>query len=292
MSSYDLSLRLIQNICSSFSIMGSLFNFFMYLIFKNLRNEATVLTVYLSISCLFTNISYIIKFFPIENNNDLVICQIQGFSLISSQISTQIWATLISYVAYIKTVTNNSIFRMKERIIYILLGYVFPLVLALALFLTNQIGINDINKHWCWIQNNLIIIGLYYILIWILIILSYYFIIKLSIFLRNYLNDNISNKYTSKLKIIPIIQFCFVFLCTIGRILILFDYLPIVEILVYIIVVFQNLQGFFYAIIFCLNPMVKENLNTFCEKYCCLMKEKKEELIIRKSHDSSLISFE
>ena len=60
-STNDLCLLILQNICASISIIGSLFNLTMYLILNDLRNEATELIVYLSISSMFTNISYILN---------------------------------------------------------------------------------------------------------------------------------------------------------------------------------------------------------------------------------------
>ena len=168
---------------------------------------------------------------------------------------------------------------MKNRIINILLGYVFPFLLALTLFLLDKIRVNGLTKHWCWIDSStsMKIIVLYYILIWIFMILSYYFMRKLSNFLKNYLNDNTTNKFTSKLKYITLIQFFSILFATIGKLVIHFfpNRTPIIinDILVYAVVVTLNLQGFLYAIVFGLNPILIEKLNNFHKKLFCLKKE-------------------
>ena len=277
MSTNDLCLSLVRIISASLSIIGSLFNVIMYFIFNDLRNEATELIVYLSISCIFTNISFYLKF----NNKEDLMCQIQGFGLFSSQISSQIWVTLISYTAYIKTVSNNSDFNFKERIIYFILGYIIPLGIAFTILFLGQIGVSDLN-HWCW-SNNDLIVWLYYLLLWILMILSFYFMRKLTNFLRNILNQNIEDnnlieKFTSKLKYITFIQFFYVSIFTIVRLQKLIIKAPpiIDDLILYIILLILNVQGLFFAIVFGLIPMVRDKLKTLCEKYCCLKINKNE----------------
>ena len=299
-SENDLSIWVLEIVSSSISIIGSLFNLIMYSIFKDLRNEATELIVYLSISSTFLNFSYMLQLTRENNIYDKNICKIQGFCIILFHISTQIWATLISYMAYINTATENYQYRMKHRISYIIIGFFIPFLIAYSIYELELIDQSQTDR-WCYIQRNKGMAKIFDIfvdiLLWLLMILSYYYIMQLLIFLRKHFNNNIRNRelittYTSKLMYIPHIQFLILVLGSIGKGVHVYSNSPsiIYNFLEYPIIFFTQLQGFFYAIIFRSNPLVIEKLDIFCQNYCCM---KKKESFLEESNrrdDSNTLS--
>lgn len=271
-------LWILELISASMSLLGSFFNMMMFIIFKDLRNEATELIFCLSISSFFTNFSYlIINPIHINDYKDEKICKIQGFSIIIFEISQSLWATLISYSAFRNTVFQNYEYTCIRRTCYLLIGFGFPFLISLTILLFNGIGKNE---RWCWInQEKFWLQTAIYIFMWLLIFISFYYIRIVILYLKRIFSDRnereLVNKFTLRIKFIPIIQACCMIPATIGKILHKFyNSQPLINVFDFPIPIFINIQGFFYSLVFGFHPQVKEHLASFCQKFrCCKDKE-------------------
>jgi hypothetical protein len=219
-----------------------------------------------------------------DEPNNSTICQVQGFGMIWFEHSQSIWATLIAYsisqnvVNYDKKVEKTS---MQTRLIYIFLGYISPLGLSIFAYEENMIGPSG---NWCWVKINEKIqdgtgytyVMIFYGIMWLLFFISVFFICKVVHFLNNlYISEDekeLIYKYTSRLRIFPLIQMLTLIPCTINRTL---NYHKISNGVwaKYLIVILISSQGFLYAIVYGFNPKVRGRLGGFIEKYIFCIKQ-------------------
>lgn len=276
---------LIEITIGSISLIGSFFNIFCFVFFKSLRCFALEIVFYLSLACMLTNISYMINFIKTNDESfDDTLCKIQGFGMIWFEHSQSIWATLIAYsisknvVNYDKKVEKTSI---CTRISFVFLGYISPLALSLFAYHSDMIGPSG---NWCWIKTTAAsdktkaytYIMIFYGIMWLMFFISVALICKVVHFLKHlYISRDekeLIYKYTSRLRIFPLIQMLTLIPCTIHRTL---DYLSIEcpPWSDYLIVVLISSQGFLYAIVYGFNPKVRSKLSGFIEKYICCKKD-------------------
>ena len=140
---------LIQMIFGSLSIVSCIFNMVMFLFLEGVKSEATELIFYLSISSIITNISYIMNFEDKGiSDGRKAVCQIQGFLILWFDLSQVIWATLVCYSVYLNIV-NNSEYNNCRRIKYIIIGFIIPFAISLALLCFGLVGSG---KYFCWLD--------------------------------------------------------------------------------------------------------------------------------------------
>jgi hypothetical protein len=273
----DVNTRILEFIFGSLSIAGSFFNISMFLFFKDLRNEATELIFHLSMSCIFTNISYLLAFSP-NNEISSLICNLQGITMIFFESSQAIWVTIISYSAYKNCIfyENGYVYNCQIRISYLVWAYILPLFLVLFCCFYDYVGFNN---YWCWIkEEEKELISVIYLFLWSLIILSGFYIIKVITFLKNHYTNRketeMISRYTSKIKYYPIIQICCLIPASICRLLKQIDKNHTLCLLELLNIIFLNLQGFLYSLIFGLNPLIIDRIAQKVKDFC----KKKEEI--------------
>ncbi len=280
---------LIEIVLGGLSILSSFFNISVFVLFENVRTEATELIFCLSISCIMTNISYIMHFSEDPTVSKTGICQIQGFLMIWFEISQAIWATLISYSLYNNIINNDNKYSNFKRVQYIIMGFVAPFFMSLSSFVTSLIGFSG---YWCWIDMTYsvnikrIIYSMIFIFFWTLFFFSFYFIRSVINFLeKNYTNKTekeLIYKYIKKIRLYPMIQVMCMIPCSLNRLIQIFGLH--LEFFDYLIVIFISIQGFLYGLVFGFEPIIKDQLKEFFQKCCkcCLdddpEKKGKEEL--------------
>ena len=279
---------LIQMIFGSLSIVSCIFNLVMFLFLEGVKSEATELIFYLSISSIITNISYIMNFEDkgISDGRNAV-CQIQGFLILWFDLSQVIWATLVCYSVYLYIVINSE-YNKCRRIKYIIIGFIIPFAISLALLCFGLVGSG---KYFCWLdidKNINYVLGIIiYCFSWIFFFFSIYFIQRVIFFLEKNFTDKqekeIICNYIQKIRIYPIIQ-CLSILPTTISFMFSEDVLKRNIIFDYWDTIFISLQGLFYTIVFGLNPIIKNRIQEILHKCCCF---NQEEDLIRENYNSN-----
>lgn len=125
----EQTLRTIGRVLSAFSIVSLLYIVILYTIYKKIRSFALELVVYLCISNIIYNIS---KFFPV-NPNKIDLCIVQGTLSVFSDLSTNAWATIVGYSAFVSFRRQDHIDNNKclYRIIFFFIAYGWPLTAIL-----------------------------------------------------------------------------------------------------------------------------------------------------------------
>jgi hypothetical protein len=227
---------------------------------------------------MLTNITYLINIIRVDEILNSTLCKIQGFGMIWFELSQSIWATLIAYsisknvINYDKKVEKT---QLSTRIGFIFLGYVSPLFLSLFAYFSDMIGPSG---NWCWINTSeqdtkaYVYVMIVYGIMWLMFFISVFLIVKVVHFLRNlYISQNEKEliiKYTSKLRIFPLIQMLTLIPCTIQRSLDFFG-IKIWDWSEYLIIILISSQGFLYAIVYGFNPKVRNIVSQFVQKFIC-----------------------
>jgi hypothetical protein len=277
-------------LCCS-SVLGCLLNILGFILFKNLRNSTFEMIFYSSISSFISKLSYVINFIPwYKKDYSYSLCQTQGFLIIWFENSESIWSSIIAYTMYERVSrleTEESKIPFKRRLLYLFLGYFVPLLLALISFLLNLIGRSFL---WCYIESHGINLNvrnktaliLFYIFMWTLFFISLSFILKVVKFLNNlYINKSDKEmiiRFTSRLKLFPLVQVIGLVPVTISRCIQLFG-IETNTIFDYFIMVILCSQGIFYGIIYCQNPIVKDSIELNLRRLFCFKRKCSQALI-------------
>ena len=122
-------IRLIAQIISSISIFGCLVVFCLYCLFKEIRQIALELVVWLCFSVFFFSLT---AFIPFDVTDSSFWCATQSYMITSFQISSILWCTIIGFTAYIG-VNDPSKLELNEskyRLYFILIALVAPMVIS------------------------------------------------------------------------------------------------------------------------------------------------------------------
>lgn len=115
---------------SIWSILGSLFSIAICIKYRKLNKFCFELIIHLSINTLISGIPGILN--PELDHFDLT-CKFQALLTIFTDFSTLIWSFLIGYTGLV-IMRDTSGFEnniWKYRLIYILIGYTFPLIMCI-----------------------------------------------------------------------------------------------------------------------------------------------------------------
>jgi hypothetical protein len=203
---------LINLVCSLFSILGSLFIFFVFIVHKKIRKLPYRLIIYLTISDLGTAIAFCL---PITNS---VLCNIQGCLLSYFMLSSIFWCAILSH-AMVKVIKYNFDLQKYEKR-YILFGFGLPF---LSLAVLADIRSYRMTYGFCWIysdhksQNSWTREIVYRVLTYycplgiIQIYIFYlYFIIKRHFYVNSGLStfhDDLKRKIIVKMRLYPVVLF-------------------------------------------------------------------------------------
>ena len=107
---------------------------------------------------------------------------------------------------------------------------------------------------------------IFYVIIWVIIILNTIFVTLLIKNIKKLnIQDDVIDKYISKLKLFPIIQILSVIPATVNRIIAITMNGKIIFELMMLQIICDSLTGLVYSIIYGFNPNVKSIINDFFE---------------------------
>lgn len=215
---------LINLICSIFSILGSLFIFFVFIVHKKIRKLPYRLIIYLTISDLGTSIAFCL---PVS---DSWLCNIQGGLLSYFMLSSIFWCGIISH-AMVKVIKYNFDLEIYEKR-YFLFGFGLPI---LSLAILADIKSYKMTYGFCWIYSGdksgsswtreiiyrvltyyfpLLIIQIYIFYLYLMIRRHFYVNSGLSTF-----HDDLKRKIIIKMRLYPIVLFICQIPCVVLRII-------------------------------------------------------------------------
>lgn len=283
-----------------FSIVASLFLIAAYAFYKEIRTRSFELIVYLSVSLIITNISYIMHYNKIVDPTPSrwdFFCLAQATLMTTGEISQTLFTTFIAYSIYTNIVYFQEVKQEERlakeqreytsRITYILVGFGIPLLIGLGFI---PAGVYGKSNHWCWLATpyfyqlpdsdqskpyNIKIVPevgiVYYCLIWTLQITNYYFFFStISILDSNVEDKAYVSHYIRKLIQFPLIQLFIVFPQTITKFLLTQNLRDLT--LPAISVCLITVQGLLYSFSYGYNNSIRKKLKlilkiVFCS--CC-----------------------
>ncbi len=280
--------KLVVYLVGSLSISGGIFILLVFFCYRKLRNFSFECVAYLTLSSIMTTISYMINYIEIDKIPlDIPLkCKAQAFMMVLFENSQYIWSMLIAYYIHQMVIYFEDNYKKShkyQRINFLIIGYLIPLVMALVALWRDVYGPSG---RWCWINTTTnsieqkVFSFVFYFMVWIMIFLNFYFNYRVI----QYLNRESSsqneremiNKYHKKLMIYPLIQIICIMPGTIYR----FIYIVLnhdIFFIQLIQMIFTLLQGFLYAIVYGYTAQVRKALKgTFENLFCCCRKKRKE----------------
>lgn len=122
----SLQIRLMSQIFSAFSILGSFLVFSTYWFFKENRSFSLELVQYYAFSNLVYSLSAYIPYNANSEHPDMF-CALQSFTITMFQNACLLWSSIIAYSAFINIINKNHFesHKSKYRIFFILVSYLF-----------------------------------------------------------------------------------------------------------------------------------------------------------------------
>lgn len=149
------SLNFVILAIGSFTLLVLFLICFYFIYNKNNRNDRNELIFELSITNIISVVSYMVYFHNYKLEEPSPGCEITGFLILSSELSSCIWGAIIGYYTKRTVIimeAGKSRFSQKLRIINIIIGYLFPVTLGLF-----GVGFQAYNSlgDWCWLSADL-----------------------------------------------------------------------------------------------------------------------------------------
>ena len=257
------SLKLTNIICSSLSVFSIICCLFLYLFvgkFKlaTLKIEMLIWTL---ICILFECGSS--AYIPIDSD---LFCLLQALFNTVFTYAHSIFCSIIGYIAFIQVIKPFHLDRNKwrYRVIFLIIAFLIPLILALIIYITNTQGNNGI---WCWVSSETNIgrklVIIYYTFNWVIFIINFYFVLMLILTLRKHMiySNFIVREYLQYSKHViyfPIAQVLSTIPGTINKVLIISE-IDIPYYLSFSQILFSSIIGLVFSILFLTLPEVKDN---------------------------------
>ncbi len=115
-------IRIVNRVCSVFSMTGSFVIFGVFWFFKENRSFNLELVLWYSLS----NFIYMTSsFFPFNPKENDIWCGIQSFTITCFQTSCMLWTCLIGYCAFISVIKKNHLEnnKIRYRVGFLFLSY-------------------------------------------------------------------------------------------------------------------------------------------------------------------------
>jgi hypothetical protein len=134
---------------------ASLLIILVFIFCKDRRSFAFEVIVYFCIATYFDELSFLLFYNSVTLNvlpdgTDTFMCYAQAFLMIWMELSLIIWSTLISFYIWRSVKYQGREFSLKTmRIVYLLIGFAFPLLVSLLVSVLGKTGISGL---WCWIK--------------------------------------------------------------------------------------------------------------------------------------------
>ena len=191
---------------------------FYFIYNKNNRNDRNELIFELSIANIISVVSYMIFFDYSIFQKPSLGCEITGFLILSSELSSCIWGAIIGYYTKRTVIiieAGKSRFSQKLRITNIIIGYLLPVTLGLF-----GVGFQAYGSvgYWCWLspwaeRGSIIISFITYAIEFVAIAIN--LVLSILLILYFYKDKKLNRDELSELKGVvwntikyPIIQFC------------------------------------------------------------------------------------
>lgn len=181
------------------------------------------------------------------------ICIAQGAFMLYSDLSQYSVAAIISLYTLLTIKQTQNVLTLKKRLFIYLIGYIFPLTVAILSILLDKIGPNI---YWCWIKTSeKDYMLLNYFFVWFFIFFNISVSFKILRFnTKSYWHldqAQHNNSYSKKIIVYPLISMIFWFFYTVNRFIqgYLIDSLQTRYITSVIIIYLNNIEGLLYSII-------------------------------------------
>ena len=191
---------------------------FYFIYNKNNRNDRNELIFELSITNIISVVSYMVYFHNYKLEEPSPGCEITGFLILSSELSSCIWGAIIGYYTKRTVIiieAGKSRFSQKLRITNIIIGYLLPVTLGLF-----GVGFQAYGSvgYWCWLspwaeRGSIIISFITYAIEFVAIAIN--LVLSILLILYFYKDKKLNRDELSELKGVvwntikyPIIQFC------------------------------------------------------------------------------------
>ena len=109
-------------------------------------------TFSLILNIIFSSMIHTISYtFSWKEISESFLCNFQSILLIASSLSEELWVTIVTIQSYISTkeMEKESTMKWSQLLLLYLLGYLFPITIALLYFCLDLLGQNDLN---CWLK--------------------------------------------------------------------------------------------------------------------------------------------
>jgi hypothetical protein len=294
-------------LCTIISLLGSLFIFLTFSFIKETRkNFFFTMGVYLAISDVCLAMSSFNLFDPVKLSHQT--CETLGFLREFAILSSFMWTSLISYAMWrsIKyNLSDDDLFR--DKMWYLVMGYLPPLVGALIPAMTNSYGTSWV---FCWIHTDRetfpVASTLFlYAPFMASFVISIACFIKAHVFLRTYVVDDVSSEFY-RLLLYPLISFA----CNVGGMVFMIEAFTnngrtmqeepswLVSLRYYHLIA-RQLQGLFTAMAYGMNYHVRLAIKHKLKKSSCINTDdivleeyaKKQEILSTERRDQNLQEF-
>ena len=213
-SEYNNTLQIILKIGTSISILTTIIDIILYVLFPQNRSFSFTNIIILAAINLIYSISTLLPAdITLNQPENTTMCQIQSFIVNFSHCAQYLQVSIISYCIFIKLITRNHLEKNAKfyRTFFFLLLLSFPLVFSIYILLTKSHGSSLV---FCWIniytlykKNHIKKVVLnYYITIWFLLFMNLFFIVKVKVMMRK---NKIKNEIYEHLMKYPIILIIF-----------------------------------------------------------------------------------
>ena len=264
-SEYNNTLQIILKIGTSISILTTIIDIILYVLFPQNRSFSFTNIIILAAINLIYSISTLlpadITLNQPENN---ATCQIQSFLVNFSHCAQYLQVSIISYCIFIKLITRNHLEKNAKfyRTFFFLLLLSFPLVFSIYILLTKSYGSSIV---FCWINIYTLyrkthiknVVLNYYITIWFLLVMNLFFVVKIRIMIYR---NKIKNEIFQHLLKYPIILIIFSIPGTFNALYRLYQNNKDVDFMIFLQVISECCFGMVLNIYFILSPFVKQSI--------------------------------
>ena len=259
------TLSLILKIFTSFSIITSIIDVFLYWFFPQNRNFSFTNIIILSIINFIYSVSTLLPVdLSLKQPENTTMCQIQSFIANCSHCAQYLQVSIMIYCVFIKLIAHNHLEKNGGiyRLLFTLLLISFPLAFSIYIIMTKSHGNGGV---FCWIDIYTIykrahikkVIVNYYIIIWFLLFINLFFVVKIKVMMKK---NRIKNEIYDHLILYPIILIFCSIPGTFNVIYRLLNNNKEIEFMIFMKVIFESCFGTAINIYFIASPWIKQSI--------------------------------
>ena len=264
-SEYNDSLQIILKIGTSLSILTTVLDIILYLLFPQNRSFSfSNIIILAAINLIYSIFTLLPSDITSSQPENTTICQVQSFMVNFSHCAQYLQVSIISYCTFIKLITRNHLEKNAKiyRTVFFLLFLTFPLIFTIYIILTKSYGSSLV---FCWIniytlyRKNQIkkVVLNYYITIWLLLFMNLFFIIKVKVMMKK---NKIKNEIYDHLIKYPIILIIFSVPGTFNMLYRIMSNKNDVIFMLFLQVICESSFGIVINIYFITSPFIKQSI--------------------------------